>query len=87
MKEMNALMLDQPEHPLDRAVYWIEHVIRHKGAPHLRTAARKLSSLQRAHIDVHLALLLLCLLFFCGVVMILFWLFKSAKVSFAKKND
>jgi glucuronosyltransferase len=31
-------MKDRLMKPLDSAIYWIEHVIRHKGAPHLRSA-------------------------------------------------
>nr|XP_032825036.1 2-hydroxyacylsphingosine 1-beta-galactosyltransferase isoform X1 [Petromyzon marinus] len=27
---------DYPEHPVNRTVYWVEYVIRHGGAPHLR---------------------------------------------------
>ena len=40
-------MRDQGDHPLDRATYWIEYVIRHNGAHHLRTASRKLSLIQK----------------------------------------
>lgn len=29
---------DRQVHPMDTAVYWVEYVIRHKGAPHLRVA-------------------------------------------------
>ena len=49
-------MRDQPERPLDRVVYWIEYVSRHKGALHLRTASRKLNFLQKDHFDVHLVI-------------------------------
>ena len=45
-------MRDQKESPLERAVYWIEYVIRHRGASHLRTATRKLSLYQRCLVDV-----------------------------------
>lgn len=52
-------MHDQPVQPLDLARYWIEYVIRHKGAPHLRSAGLDLSWLQREMIDVTLFLLVI----------------------------
>ena len=45
-------MRDQKERPLDRAVYWIEYVIRHQGAPHLRSSSRYLNLFQRDLIDI-----------------------------------
>ncbi len=38
--------------PLDTAVYWTEYVIRHKGAPHLKSAAVELSWYQYLLLDV-----------------------------------
>lgn len=38
--------------PLDTAVYWTEYVIRHKGAPHLRTAAADMPWYQYLLLDV-----------------------------------
>lgn len=38
--------------PLDLAVYWIEHVIKYRGAPHLQSAAVKLSWWQGYLLDV-----------------------------------
>uniref|UniRef100_A0A8C1XVA1 UDP-glucuronosyltransferase n=1 Tax=Cyprinus carpio TaxID=7962 RepID=A0A8C1XVA1_CYPCA len=43
---------DQPMKPLDRAVYWIEFVMRHKGAKHLRVQAHDLSWYQYHCLDV-----------------------------------
>nr|XP_013001285.1 UDP-glucuronosyltransferase 2B4-like isoform X2 [Cavia porcellus] len=43
---------DQPVKPLDRAVFWIEFVMRHKGAKHLRVAAHDLSWFQYHSLDV-----------------------------------
>jgi len=44
--------------PLDKAVYWIEYVIRHNGAHHLKTAGNQLNWIQFLSIDVMLVLLL-----------------------------
>jgi glucuronosyltransferase len=51
MQHVSALMQDQIDKPMDRAIYWIEYVIRHQGAPHLRNASRDMLP-QRALLDV-----------------------------------
>uniref|UniRef100_A0A8C2PX10 glucuronosyltransferase n=1 Tax=Cyprinus carpio TaxID=7962 RepID=A0A8C2PX10_CYPCA len=43
---------DQPMKPPDRAVYWIEFVMQHKGAKHLRVQAHDLSWYQYHCLDV-----------------------------------
>ncbi|XP_016074601.1 PREDICTED: UDP-glucuronosyltransferase 2A1 isoform X5 [Miniopterus natalensis] len=50
---------DQPIKPLDRAVFWIEFVMRHKGAKHLRPAAHNLTWFQYHSLDV-IGFLLAC---------------------------
>uniref|UniRef100_A0A8C5XVI7 glucuronosyltransferase n=1 Tax=Microcebus murinus TaxID=30608 RepID=A0A8C5XVI7_MICMU len=50
---------DQPMKPLDRAVFWVEFVMRHKGAKHLRVAAHDLTWFQYHSLDV-LGFLLAC---------------------------
>ncbi|KAJ8708425.1 hypothetical protein PYW07_010550 [Mythimna separata] len=40
---LRTLMLDQPMKPLDRGIWWIEHVLRHGGAKHLRAPAANMS--------------------------------------------
>ncbi|XP_017357157.1 UDP-glucuronosyltransferase 2A1 isoform X4 [Cebus imitator] len=50
---------DQPVKPLDRAVFWIEFVMRHKGAKHLRPAAHNLTWFQYHSLDV-IGFLLVC---------------------------
>ncbi|KAK0156489.1 UDP-glucuronosyltransferase 2A2 [Merluccius polli] len=63
MQRLSALHRDQPIKPLERAMFWIEFVMRHKGAPHLRTDSYKMSTVQYYCIDVALVLLALLLLF------------------------
>ncbi|OBS83568.1 hypothetical protein A6R68_22442, partial [Neotoma lepida] len=60
----NAMQLSrihhgQPVKPLDRAVFWIEYVMRNKGAKHLRVAAHDLTWFQYHSLDV-LGFLLAC---------------------------
>ncbi|CAL4070509.1 unnamed protein product [Meganyctiphanes norvegica] len=60
VNKMSAAIKDQPEHPLDRAIFWTEYVIRHKGAPQLRSPAAQISWINFLNLDIlvlaHLAL-------------------------------
>ncbi|XP_075401053.1 UDP-glucuronosyltransferase 2A2 isoform X1 [Tenrec ecaudatus] len=56
---LSAIHHDQPVKPLDRAVFWIEFVMRHKGAKHLRPAAHDLTWFQYHSFDV-IGFLLVC---------------------------
>lgn len=63
MQKLSRLHRDQPVKPLDLAVFWIEYVMRHKGARHLRTHANKMSWFVYHSVDVIAALLTAALLF------------------------
>ncbi|CAO2639494.1 UDP-glucuronosyltransferase 2B15, partial [Lemmus lemmus] len=39
---LSTIHHDQPMKPLDRAIFWIEFIMRHKGAKHLRPLAHNL---------------------------------------------
>lgn len=47
---------DQPMTPTDTMVYWSEYVIRHKGAPHLRSPGLDLNYIQYHNLDVFAAI-------------------------------
>lgn len=47
---------DQPQTALERAVFWAEYALRHKGAQHLRVAPRDMSYVQIYLLDVWAAL-------------------------------
>ncbi|XP_074045946.1 UDP-glucuronosyltransferase 1-2-like isoform X1 [Macrotis lagotis] len=49
---LSALHKDRPISPLDLAVFWVEFVMRNKGAPHLRAAAHDLNWIQYHSLDV-----------------------------------
>ncbi|XP_055461467.1 UDP-glucuronosyltransferase 2B17-like isoform X1 [Psammomys obesus] len=56
---LSTIHHDQPMKPLDRAVFWIEFVMRHKGAKHLRPLAFNLTWYQYHSLDV-IGFLLTC---------------------------
>uniref|UniRef100_A0A673KEB1 UDP-glucuronosyltransferase n=1 Tax=Sinocyclocheilus rhinocerous TaxID=307959 RepID=A0A673KEB1_9TELE len=67
MQKLSSLHRDRPLHPLDKAVYWIEFVLRNKGAPHLRAEAYNMSTYSYYCLDVAALVLLILLLTLGGV--------------------
>ena len=57
MRRMSRLHRDRPIEPLDSALFWIEYVMRHKGAAHLRTESYRMPWYTYHNLDV-LAMLL-----------------------------
>ena len=57
--KLSRIHHDQPVKPLDRAVFWVEFVMRHKGAKHLRPAFHDLTWFQHHSLDV-IGFLLAC---------------------------
>lgn len=52
MKEFSTVYRDRPLGPMKTAIYWVEYVIRHKGASHMRSPAAEMNFLQRNSLDV-----------------------------------
>ncbi|XP_049832176.1 UDP-glucosyltransferase 2-like isoform X2 [Schistocerca gregaria] len=74
MKQLSALFRDRPRPPLEEAVYWVEYVIRHRGAPHLRSAALDLAWYQYLLLDVAALVLATVLLALASVYAGLRWI-------------
>jgi glucuronosyltransferase len=51
-QRLSRIYRDQPLTPLEQAVFWTEYVIRHKGAPHMRSAVLDLTWYQYFLLDV-----------------------------------
>ncbi|KAG7245503.1 hypothetical protein INR49_010954, partial [Caranx melampygus] len=62
MQRLSRLHRDQPMKPLEKAVFWIEYVVKHKGARHLQTQSHKMSWFVYNSVDVIATLLLVVLL-------------------------
>ncbi|NP_001035435.1 UDP glucuronosyltransferase 5 family, polypeptide B6 precursor [Danio rerio] len=57
MQRLSRLHKDVPVKPLDNAIFWIEFVMRHKGAAHLRTESNKMPWYSYHSVDVILVLI------------------------------
>lgn len=86
MQRLSRLHRDQPMKPLDRAIFWIEFVMRHKGAAHLRTESYKLPWYFYYSLDVILFLLTSALLTLFFFVMLLWFCFRLCLKRKAKSD-
>ncbi|XP_066242117.1 UDP-glucuronosyltransferase 2B31-like isoform X1 [Saccopteryx leptura] len=86
--KLSRIHHDQPMKPLDRAVFWIEFVMRHKGAKHLRPASLDLTWIQYHSLDV-IGFLLVCVatVIFVITKFCLFCCQKFAKTGKKKKRE
>lgn len=64
MKRLSETFKDRPMSPLDTAVFWIEYVLKYKGAFHMRMQSANMPLHQYFLIDV---ILLILVMFFCVV--------------------
>lgn len=58
MKKLHELVYDQPITSLEKAMFWIEYVIRHKGAKHLEFKAKSVPIHQKYCLDFVVILLI-----------------------------
>lgn len=59
VKQVSDRFRDKPMTPKETAVFWTEYVIRHRGAPHLRSTALDLSLFQYQLLDVYAVMLIM----------------------------
>ncbi|XP_069681756.1 UDP-glycosyltransferase UGT5-like isoform X1 [Periplaneta americana] len=77
---------DRPLSALDTAIFWTEYVLRHKGAPHLRSAAVDLTWYQYLLLDVIAFIAAIILLFLLAVRKLITLMFGSKKTTQKKKK-
>ncbi|TWW53064.1 UDP-glucuronosyltransferase 2B17 [Takifugu flavidus] len=69
MQRLSRLHRDKPMKPMDSALFWIEFVMRHKGAAHLRTESYRLPWYSYHSVDV--------MLFLAGITLLIFMTFAA----------
>lgn len=77
MKKLAFLAQDQPIRGIKKAIWWIEYVVRHKGAPHLKSPYADIPLYQYYFLDIIICLLLLLTLII-GICLIVLTLIRKA---------
>lgn len=81
-------MQDTPVKPMDLAMFWIEYVLRNKGAPNLRSAALDLPFYKRWMLDIVFFVITLAVILFKTVSTVIKRIRKrSICVNTVKKNN
>ncbi|XP_063921443.1 UDP-glucosyltransferase 2-like isoform X1 [Zophobas morio] len=87
----SRLMHDQPLKPIDAAVYWVEHVIRHRGTPHFKSAGLNVKWYQREMVDIflflHVMVTVMLLVFYTTVKNVLNLIDKKKANAVVRKNN
>ncbi|KYO47450.1 2-hydroxyacylsphingosine 1-beta-galactosyltransferase isoform X2 [Alligator mississippiensis] len=78
-QKLSEIHRDQPGHPVNRTVYWINYILRHNGAHHLRAAVYSLSSYQYFLLDITCVVLLGAALFYYILARIAKFIRKKSK--------
>ncbi|XP_072230773.1 UDP glucuronosyltransferase 5 family, polypeptide D1 [Leuresthes tenuis] len=87
IQRMSHLHRDQPVAPMDQAIFWVEYVMRHKGAPHLRTESYKMPWYSYYCLDVLVLLMTLVIVFFLFIFAIFRYLCcRSKRKTKTKQN-
>ncbi|XP_044755555.1 UDP-glycosyltransferase UGT5-like [Coccinella septempunctata] len=85
-KKRSGIMKDKPMDPADAVNFWVEYVVRHRGAPHLRSAALDLEWYEYLLIDVVLFILTMAGAFLFTVVY-LYKLWSKRRSSIKEKKN
>ncbi|KAI1889518.1 hypothetical protein AGOR_G00163700 [Albula goreensis] len=83
MQRLSRLHRDQPMKPLDRALFWIEFVMRNKGAAHLRTESYRMPWYSYHSVDIIGVLLAAVLLIILIIIAVIRYL--CCRVCFKRK--
>lgn len=81
-KYVSTLVTDHAVHPMDEAVWWIEHVEKSRGAKYLKSHAVDMNCFSYLLLDVFMAIILgslLCVVLIFSIVKIFVCMFKERK--------
>lgn len=60
--KLSNIHKDQPGHPVSRATYWIDYILRHNGAKHLRATTYDIPTYQYFLVDIVLVIIVVAIL-------------------------
>ena len=77
IRKFSSIYLDRPLSAKKSAVFWLEYVMRHKGAPHMQSPVRHMSFMQANNLDIFGLALLLPYAFYTAIKLVVYGLYKA----------
>lgn len=65
IENLNRLLADQPQSPIDRAIWWIEYTIRNNGTKLYQSPMRHITWFQYLMLDVVITIIILVIILVC----------------------
>lgn len=87
VKEIANRLKDQPQTPMEKAIFWIEYILRHDGAEFMKTSARHLNSVEYNNIDIYAVFLLIALIAIFTSIIIVKISMKQTNVFFIRMKS
>ncbi|XP_072261865.1 2-hydroxyacylsphingosine 1-beta-galactosyltransferase [Pyxicephalus adspersus] len=84
--KLSNIHKDQPGHPVSRATFWIDYILRHNGAEHLRAATYDIPTYQYFLVDVVLVLIAVAVLAWYALSKIVKYLRRSRSADCTSAN-
>lgn len=53
VKEIAFRLTDQPQTPMNKAIFWVEYILRHDGAYYLQSSAQYLNMIEYNNLDIY----------------------------------
>lgn len=85
-KDLSKRFTDRPRSPLDEATFWIEYVIRHKGAKFMKSPLLQLNFYESYMLDVILVIITLLITPIFILIKIMSYVCGSKKIKNEQKN-
>ncbi|KAL3289138.1 hypothetical protein HHI36_003575 [Cryptolaemus montrouzieri] len=86
-KKRSSLLKKQPVKPLENAIWWIEHIIQHKGGEHLRNVGMDLEWYQLYMVDITLFFLVIISSILVISFLVTRWMLKKLIALFSGKQQ
>ncbi|CAH0403387.1 unnamed protein product [Chilo suppressalis] len=84
---LRTIIQDQPQTSLERAVWWTEYVIRHRGARHLRSPAANITWAEYLELELVFYVLAACSAFLVALIFIVNKVSKMVRLSIKLKSS
>lgn len=87
VKKIATRLMDQPQTPMEKAIFWVEYVIRNDGLQYMKSSARHLNIIEYHNLDVYGLLALGAFLAISVITFIILMILKLVRLACSSKSQ